>query len=124
MAAAAWGPHRVICYVIDPDTRTITSADYSGESRDLYRLIGNGCSTFAVVCLDADDIGDGGHGDAVFVDDDGLCRTGARSFRLVVGDTVQPLVGRGIVIGPNPDGIPCAPSRTLDQLRALVRWVD
>jgi hypothetical protein len=104
------------CYVIDPDTKTVTRGEYSGNYRDLYGLIGHGCETFDALAIDP---ARGLRRDVVFCDDEGLLKVGLRSYYLRQGDDLIPMVGRGIVLGTGP-----APLLTLAEVQGLVTWAD
>ena len=100
-------------YLIDPFARTVEPVDYSGDYRDIYKLIGNHCSAFTAVFL--------WHpGDAVFVDDEGLFKKGLLSFMLK--GHLEPLFGRGVVLGADENGDEAPAKITLDDLRRRVWW--
>jgi hypothetical protein len=100
-------------YLIDPFARTVEPIDYDGDYRSIYRLIGNGCSTFTALGL--------WHpGDAVFLDDEGLFKKGLMGF--VLDGHIEHLFGRGVVLGSDAEGDEAPAKIGLDELRRRVRW--
>jgi len=95
-------------FVINPVERTITEAEYSGVYTEIYTLGGFDC--FSVVNIS--------DGDGIFVDDEGLLKSG-QSFFGVTGYP-QPLAGCGVVIGTDMDGDSVEPTVTLEWLRSNV----
>ena len=62
------------------------------------------------------------HGDGVFVDDEGLFRSPPLPIFQIVG-MPQPLAGRGLVLGLNPDtGESVEPCIDIDMLRAYTHF--
>ena len=85
--------------LIDPFTRTITDVEYSGDYKDIYKLID--CDTFTVATINNRD-------DGIFVDDEGLFKPGQAFFWH--DGYPQPLAGRGLVLGCNEEGESVEPS--------------
>ena len=50
-------------YLIDPEKEEVTEVEYSGDYKDIYKLID--CSTFDIVGITPE-------GDCIYIDDDGL----------------------------------------------------
>lgn len=96
-------------FLIDPDERSVTEVDYSGDYRQIYTLIGAECFTAAEF---------NEFGDVVYVDDEGLMK-GPTSFFIIEGYP-QPLAGKGLVIGTDEEGDSQAPSTDLEWLQSNV----
>lgn len=93
-------------YLIDPVERTIIKVEVSpNDLGTYYRALD--CETFTLAAFN--DIGD-----VVFVDDDGLLK-GPTSFFLIEGYP-QPLAGKGLVLGTDPEGETIAPTVGFDWL--------
>lgn len=101
-------------YLIDPFAQTVTEVDYSGDIADIYKL--TDCETFAVAQFDA-------RGNGVFVDDEGLLNNKPKAF-FQIWDYPQPLAGKGLVLGTDDEGESIAPTLTLAELRAKVRFMS
>lgn len=81
--------------LIDSKNRTITDVEYSGDYKEIYRLIG--CSCFTVVRNLPD-------GDDVFVDDEGLLKlTGDTPF-FTIPWYPSPLAGSGLILSTDAEG--------------------
>lgn len=100
-------------FVIDPHTQTINEVTYRGEYKHIYELIE--CD-----CYDAARINR--HGDALFVDDEGLFKEHQAFF--LHADYPQPLAGKALLLGCRAsDGETIAPTSTIEELREKVKWV-
>lgn len=100
--------------LIDPHTRTISEVEYNGNYQHIYDLIGADCYDCARINK---------HGDAIFVDDEGLMKEGPQAFFLHE-DYPQPLAGKGLLLGCRAsDGETIAPTTTLAEVTAKVTWV-
>lgn len=100
-------------YLIDAKAKTVTEADYNGDYRHIYQLIG--VDTFAVVCIDDS-------GNTVFIDDDGLLKD-PRYFFTLAGYP-QPLAGNGLVLGTDAGGESVAPTISIEDVRAMVSFLE
>ena len=98
--------------LIDATKQTITEVQYDGDIDTIYKLCGYDCFT----CCDI------GHGDAIYVDDEGLFKQ-PHSFFLH-GDYPQPLAGNGLILGCDQWGESIAPTTTLTEVRAKVSFMD
>lgn len=103
----------MLALLIDPFTRTITEVEYSGNYQQIYDLID--CQTYDCARINK-------HGDAIFVDDEGLISEKPQAFFLHK-DYPQPLAGKGLVLGCDDEGESVAPHTTLDEVTAAVQWV-
>lgn len=100
--------------LIDPFNKTVTEVEYSGNYQQIYDLID--CDTYDCARINR-------HGDAIFVDDEGLMRETPQAFFLHE-DYPQPLAGKGLVLGCRmSDGETIEPTTTADEVRAKVQWV-
>jgi hypothetical protein len=79
--------------LIDPLAETVTDVEYNGDYKQIYKHIQ--AELFTVVRLKDDD--------DVFVDDEGLLHLTKDSRFFVLPDYPQPLVGRGLVLGNDPE---------------------
>lgn len=100
-------------FLIDPFAQTITEVEYRGEYRHIYELIDADCYDAARINR---------HGDALFVDDEGLFKEEQAFF--MHKDYPQPLAGKALLLGCRAsDGETIAPTETLEELTANVRFV-
>ena len=100
--------------LINPFDRTISEVEYSGNYQQIYDLID--CETYDCARINK-------HGDAIFVDDEGLISEKPQAFFLHE-DYPQPLAGKGLVLGCRAsDGETIAPTTTIGEVAAKVRWV-
>lgn len=98
--------------LIDPFTRTVSEVQYNGEYKHIYELIQ--CDTYDAARINK-------HGDAIFVDDEGLFKEEQAFFWHE--DYPQPLAGRGLLLGcRSTDGETIAPSTTLEEVRSKVEF--
>lgn len=97
-------------YLIDPVSNQITEVAYSGDFRQIYEHIK--AETFDVVTLHS--------GDALFVDDEGLCKP--NSFFKARG-IMQPLAGRALVLGTDEEGGSVEPTMSIEQLRQEIMFL-
>ena len=78
--------------IIDPQTQDVTEIEHSGNYKELYKLIGNDCHTFAApITLN--------NGDTFYCDDEGL-------FHENIGGVLYlnweyPITGRIVVLNTN-----------------------
>lgn len=100
-------------YLIDPFNETISEVTYSGDYREIYKLID--CQTFT--CVEINDLGD-----TVFVDDEGLISGKYQDF-FKLANYPNPLAGRGLVIGCNEDGESVDPAMSLADLKRQTRFI-
>lgn len=96
-------------YLIDPFEKSINEVDYSGDYKDIYKLID--AELFDVVYMD-DNIG-------VFVDDEGLFKDNQAFFQ--VGYAM--LAGRGLVLGTDKDGESISPAISLKNLAKKIKFL-
>lgn len=99
-------------FLIDPFKQEITEVEYSGDIEQIYQL--TDCQTFDCARIR--------NGDGIFVDDEGLYAEDVRFFWHE--DYIQPLAGKGMVIGCDMETGESAPAKTtLNELLDKVRWV-
>ena len=101
--------------LIDPITSTVKEVDYSGDYKDIYKLIG--CRTFDVVSIPMGL-------DGIYVDDEGLfaplqCRWEYRYNRM--HPPIQ-LVNKGLVLGCDDEGDSISPDSTVESIRRSITW--
>lgn len=100
--------------LINPEDRTVTEVNYSGNYEQIYELIG--CSTFTVIYVGLGD----DDTEALFIDDEGLLHEPKPLFKWA--SYPQPLAGRGLILGENDEGDCVATKMTLDDVKAQVTW--
>jgi hypothetical protein len=81
--------------LIDAKSRTVTDVDYSGDYKEIYKLIG--CSCFTLVRNLPD-------GDEVFVDDEGLLKLTGDSPFFTIPWYPSPLAGSGLIVSAGREG--------------------
>jgi hypothetical protein len=98
-------------FLIDPFMRKISEITYSGDYKEISKIIK--CEHFTCAGFNK-------HGDTFFVDDEGMFKAD-RAFFQHPGYP-QPLAGYGMVLGANSEGDSVAPSITLNDLRRDIKW--
>jgi hypothetical protein len=98
-------------YLIDPYEHSITGVDYSGDYKDIYKLID--CRTFDCVGFNGDD--------TLYVDDEGLYKNNPEFF--MIKGYSQPLCGKALVLGVDRDGNSIAPKISLTNLKKMVTFI-
>jgi len=94
--------------LIDPFTKTITEVEYSGDYKQIYKLIN--CDTFTVSCLsDADDL---------FLDDEGLLKDN-RYFTW----NGHPFAGKGLILAHDDEGDTISTTYDLHEVLDRVEWL-
>lgn len=94
--------------LINPFDETITEVEYSGDFKQIYKLID--CSTFDVVMLcDSDDL---------FVDDEGLLKDN-RYFSW----SGRNFAGKGLILGHDDEGESIATTYDLQEVIDRVEWL-
>jgi hypothetical protein len=97
--------------LIDPYFELIEEMEYSGDWRDINKLLQ--CDIFTVVYM-PDTI------DSLFVDDEGLYVENQKYWKFA--GYPQPLAGMGLVLGCNDEGDSVSCVSTLEQVKAMVEW--
>ena len=102
-------------YLIDPEKREVTEVDYSGDYKDIYKLID--CSTFDVVGITP-------KGDGIYVDDEGLFaeKRVYWQFDYSDGQAYIRLVNKGLVLGTTIEGDSIEPDISLEKVKEKVVW--
>lgn len=99
-------------YLIDPEHMAVSAVDYDGDYRNIYKLIGAEC--FDVARINED-------GDGIFVDDEGLLRSGVQpAFQTSLYHS--PLVGKGLVLGTDAEGNSISPKITMAELASTLSF--
>ena len=101
--------------LIDPITFTVKEVDYSGDYKDIYKLIG--CRTFDVVSIPVGL-------DGIYIDDEGLYAPIKYpwSFRYNTAHPPINLVNKGLVVGCDDEGESIEPDSTIESLRSSIKW--
>lgn len=98
--------------LINPFDQTVTEVEYSGDYRDIYKLIDAQC--FDVARLP--------HRDGIFVDDEGLLNGTTHFFQHE--DYPNPLAGKGLIIGCDEEGESVDCKTTLNEVKAKVSFLN
>ena len=102
-------------YLIDPEKKEVTEVEYSGDYKDIYKLID--CSTF--------EIGITPKGDGIYVDEEGLYAEKKHlwSFKgILFNNHLFNLINKGLVLGSNIVGDTIEPDLSLEEVRERVVW--
>ena len=96
--------------LINPFNQTITEVEYSGNFKEIYKLID--CSTFDCINIDDDN--------TLFVDDEGLLQQN----RYFYWKDYTNLAGKALIIGVDyQTGEDCETSWSLQQTENMVEWL-
>lgn len=99
--------------LIDPYTKTITEVEHDDTLQNIYKHI-------QADCIDMVRINN--KGDCVLVDDEGLYRQDAY---FAIENYLQPLAGRGLVLGTGSQGESTAPAEeTVETLENKISWIN
>ena len=104
--------------LIDPTTRTISEINLEGDFTKIQEAINCRCFTTAPM-IGADDCY---MNEAVFVDDEGLFVKGNPVWK--ADFLIQPLVGKGLILGCDEEGESITPTITLEQVKEAVQWTN
>ncbi len=99
--------------LIDPFEETVTEVEYSGNYKDIYKLLETEGRPFTVVYLPEDS--------CLYLDDEGLFQPAQRFFR--IPSCPSPLAGRGLILGEDEDGENVATELSLDKVRESVTFL-
>jgi hypothetical protein len=99
-------------YLINPFEKSITEVEHNGDYKQIYTFID--CDTFDVVRMD--------DGDGIYVDDEGLLKSGQQFFALPSLRPDAAFAGKGLVLGCDDQGDSTSPKITLDELAKLVQF--
>ena len=94
--------------LINPFDETITEVEYSGDFKQIYKLIDCDYFTISRLC-DSDDL---------FVDDEGLLKPN-RYFTW----SGQPFAGKGLILGHDDEGESIATTYDLQEVVDRVEWL-
>ena len=103
-------------YLINPETRSIEAVDmHGGEDhlQDIYRLLD--CQLITSAAIDAHN--------TIYCDDEGLIHGPVYQFFGFSGN-LQPLAGRGLVVGLDAEGNDCAPSLSLAEVKERTYFIE
>lgn len=103
--------------LIDAEAKSISEVEYDGDWKKIKEFLG--CDLFTVVELDyhADD-----SSETLFVDDEGLLNEPKHFFVWKGYD--QPLPGRGLIVGCDPNGDSIATSFSLEYVEKRVSFPE
>ena len=98
--------------LIDPFLRVISEVSVNGDLQSIYDILD--IRTLAIVNIDGTN--------SVYVDDEGLMNNNNSLFE--IASSATPLAGRGLVVAHNEEGETVETTLDIDQIRAMVGWVD
>lgn len=115
MVVAHKAKHLAKGYLIDPKAKTITHVRHDTKDyRQIYDLIDCKPSPFTIVHLDDENM--------IFIDDEGLLKN-PRYFFNIAGYP-QPLAGKGLVLGSNPEGETVSATIEYEDLKKLITYSE
>ena len=103
-------------YLINPEKQEVTEVEYSGDYKDIYKLIG--CSTFEIVGITP-------KGDGIYVDEEGLYAENKHlwSFKgILFKNHMFNLINKGLVLGTNIVGDTIKADLSLEEIKERVVW--
>lgn len=106
--------------LINPWTREVTEVEVAEDYRDIYRHLSNPLGAK----VDCFCIGmNWPNGDVLYVDDEGLFKSGNRVFDIGRIDE-QPLSGNGLILGSDNAGNSVSAKSLLTEIQTEVKWPD
>lgn len=96
--------------LINPFDQTVTEVDYSGDFRDIYKLIDADCFDCARIS----------RGDGIFVDDEGLLNQPTHFFQHA--EYPNPLAGKGLIVGCDSQGESVSCKTTVEEVKSKVTF--
>lgn len=101
-------------FIIDPFNQKIETVIYTGDYKDISKLIEASSGLFDVVRLYANQ-------DVAFVDDEGLYVEGQGFW--IHKNYPTPLAGKSLILGTDDEGDSISPATTIEQLKDDVRFI-
>jgi len=101
-------------FLIDPFNQKIEVAIYSGDYKDISKLIEADSGLFDVVRLYANQ-------DVAFVDDEGLYVEDQKFW--IHKNYPTPLAGKALVLGTDDEGDSISPATTIEQLKDDIKFI-
>lgn len=101
-------------FLIDPFNQKIEVAIYSGDYKDISKLIEADSGLFDVVRLYANQ-------DVAFVDDEGLYVEDQKFW--IHKNYPTPLAGKALVLGTDDEGDSISPATSIDQLKDDIKFI-
>lgn len=98
-----------MAYLIDPETKTITEIEFSGDLNHGYKLMD--CDLIEFVYLP--------HGNMLLVDEEGLLKPN-RMFD--IQGALRAIAGKAIMVGTHPESLSKPPTVTLAEAQTMVHW--
>ena len=107
-------------YLINPNDRTVKAVEYSGDYKDIYKLID--ASTFD--CADIDFDPDTNTRVTIYVDGEGLLNIDPEDMFFLHVGAVYPLKGKGLVLGCDENGDSVSPALSLPDLENSLTYMS
>ena len=98
--------------LIDPFLRVISEVNVDNDLQSFYDILN--IRSLAIVNID--------NTNSLYIDDEGLLNDNNSLFE--IASYAQPLAGRALVVAHNEEGETVETTLDIDQIRAMVGWVD
>lgn len=106
--------------LINPWTKEITEVQCAEGINDMYRLLSNPLGPKVdCFCMGMN----WANGDVLYVDDEGLLKSGMRLFNIDRYDG-QPLAGNGLILGSDREGNSVDAKSMLTEIQTKVSWTN
>lgn len=103
--------------LINSENKTITEVLHDGTLASIYRLIGNGCTTFTCPVNFANE-------DSLYCDDESLLRTEDIKGGFVMDGWSYPIVGNALILGTDAEGDSVDAKTDIDTLSEEVIFIN
>ena len=101
--------------IIDPQTKTVTEIEHSGDYKEIYKLIGNDCGTFtAPITLE--------NGDTFYSDDEGLFHENIGA--IIYPNWYSPIVGRTLILNTDDMGESGSAKSTIEEIKDGLQFIS
>ena len=107
-------------YLINPNDRTVKAVEYSGDYKDIYKLIDD--STFE--CADIDFDPETNTRVTIFVDGEGLLNINPDDMFFLHAGTIYPLKGKGLILGCDENGESVSPALSLSDVEDALTYMS
>ena len=98
--------------LIDVENKEIREVDYSGDYRDISKMIG--CEYFTIVGITCENV--------IYVDDEGLLKDNKNFFK--VDSCSDQLAGNGLILGVDSTGDTISTILKVSDVEELVGFID
>jgi hypothetical protein len=102
--------------VIDSENQTVYESQIGKDFREIYPLIGNGCTTFCCPLALP-------NGDMMFADDEALLRDEIKGA-FIMDDWSSPIYGNVVLINSDEEGESVDALSDVEQIKSQITWVS